>query len=119
MQPPNMLTPLSFWSFMISAFISLRLGSVALYFLYFSLMASICGWMRCIFRPFCMVLMRKGSMRMLMRTVRMMMAQPQLETTWAWMNWRARKRYLPMAPQKPKSSSGSRVTLRVGGVDGS
>ncbi len=33
MQPPNMLTPLSFCSFMISAFISLRLGSVALYFL--------------------------------------------------------------------------------------
>jgi hypothetical protein len=49
MQPPNMLTPLSFCSCMISAFISLRLGSVALYFLYFSLMASICGWMRCIF----------------------------------------------------------------------
>ncbi len=48
-----------------------------------------------------------------MRMVRMMMDHPQepaqLATRWAWMNWRERKRYLPMAPQKPNSSSGSRV----------
>ena len=37
-QPPNMLTPLSFCSCMISAFMSLRLGSVTLYLvLYLSL----------------------------------------------------------------------------------
>ncbi len=50
-------------------------------------------------------------MTRLMMTVRMMMAQPQLEAMWAWMNWSERKRYLPMRPKKPKSSRGSRVTL--------
>ena len=47
-------------------------------FLYFFLMASICGWMRCIFRPDCMVLMRSGRMTRLIRIVSQTMSQPQL-----------------------------------------
>ena len=65
---------------MISAFISFRFGSVTLYFLYFSLIASICGWMRCIFSALCMVLIRNGSISILISTVRMMIAQPQFRS---------------------------------------
>ena len=47
-----------------------------------------------------------------MSTVRMMIAQPQFASaTCVWMNCSARKRYLPIRPQKPNSSSGSSVIL--------
>ncbi len=76
MHPPNMFTPLSFCNCMISAFMSFRFGSVTLYFLYFSLIASICGWMRCIFRALCIVFTRNGRMSTLISTVSTMIAQP-------------------------------------------
>ena len=121
MHPPTMLTPLSLCSCMISAFISLRLGSVTLYFLYFSLMASVCGWMRCILSALCMVFTRKGRMSRLMKTVRMMIAQPQeplhLAVMWAWMACSDRKRYLAMGPQKPNSSIRFQRDARIGGMD--
>ena len=50
------------------------------YFLYFSLMAFICGWIFCIFSADFMLEMRSGSSARLMIRVWMTIAQPQLPT---------------------------------------
>ena len=76
--PPNILTPLSFCNCRISAFMSERRGSVIFSLAYLALMASICGWMRCILTADFMVLMRTGMSTMLMMRVSTTMAHPQL-----------------------------------------
>ena len=78
---------------------SARRGSVVLYFLNFSLIAFISGWMRCIFRADFIIWMRVGNMARLMTRVRTRMAQPQLETICSWTQRRARNKGLAMMPE--------------------
>lgn len=63
--PPNILTPLPFCNFAISAAVSLCRGSLSLTFLYRALIDLISGYIRCIFTPLRMLAMRNSSINRL------------------------------------------------------
>src|SRR5580700_1485776 len=118
--PPTGLTPSCFINSPISVYISCRRGSRMPYFLYFSLIEFICGWIFCILSADFMLEMRNGISARLMIKVWMQIAQPQFLTMPS-IQRSHKKSGRAITPQKPKlmspRKSGSAPTMVGTGTD--